>query len=739
MASENFKVSVGVKLEKTDVQAQLDKIKNLKIKVNADLDEQSFNTIKQKIESAKNVDVKVHAKFDQSSFKANVRDKIESAKNIDAKVGVRFDQSEFKTKVRERINNSKNISVKVGAKLEADDLAKVKAQIEKKTADVNVRAVIKDVDAKDNTLEMRRATVREISTTDGNVILTKAQVKEITTSDGSVVLPKAVVKEIMSSDGSIMLPKAIAKEVTSADNSIILPKAVVNSITSSDGSITLPKAFVKAITSQDGSITLTKAVAKEVISQDGNIETQKVTAKEVTTTDKNIEIPNATIRKVTGWKNAVKDITIDAKINAKGFGAKNSSFDSVTTSAKQASSAVIALDNKIDAVFSKFTQKRGFKFDDSSVTHVVSELGRMGIAVDKVVPKLKQLNNGKIVTQVTISGIDDFGRAFTSIKKLEQESPRAAASLSSVSTKFESAAQSAKEFEKRVELASRATNLSDKIELWLKDNSAAALQFERQLRDLQRQLKNCDAATLKKVASEFDNIKTKAKLAGVATQTMTDKLKTKFKEYATYFGASSAIFEIVQGLRYMAQAVLEVDTAMTGLMRVTELTNAQYDELYDKMVDSAKEYGRTLTDTINATADWVRAGFDENTALGLAEVTAMYQNVSDLDYDEAAENLLTSYNGFKQQLSEDYGGDTVAAVEHITDVLNELDNEFSVTSAGLGEGLARSASALQLAGNTFEESAAMIGAVTEVTQDPEKAGKMYARTYSNVWCNYNIA
>ena len=49
-------------------------------------------------------------------------------------------------------------------------------------------------------------------------------------------------------------------------------------------------------------------------------------------------------------------------------------------------------------------------------------------------------------------------------------------------------------------------------------------------------------------------------------------------------------------------------------------------------------------------------------------------------------------------------------------------NQYSVTSAGLGEGLARSASALQLAGNTFEEAAALIGATSEVTQDPEKAG-----------------
>ena len=262
------------------------------------------------------------------------------------------------------------------------------------------------------------------------------------------------------------------------------------------------------------------------------------------------------------------------------------------------------------------------------------------------------------------------------------------------------------------------------LALWESQNSRAmnVSQYADEVARLRREVRNCDKETLSNLKHEFRQLDKNVRAAGQGGLTTIDKLKNKFREYASYAVASMGIMEVVQGIRYMAQEVLEVDTAMTGLLRVTEMTNSETEVMFDKMVDSAKEYGRTLTDTINATADWVRAGFDENTALGLAEVTAMYQNVSDLDYKEASENLLTSFNGFKQQLMGDYGGNEVAAVEHITDVLNELDNTFSVTSAGLGEGLSRSASALQIAGNTFEESAAMIGAVTEVTQDPEKAG-----------------
>lgn len=295
--------------------------------------------------------------------------------------------------------------------------------------------------------------------------------------------------------------------------------------------------------------------------------------------------------------------------------------------------------------------------------------------------------------------------------------------------KMASAAQKRSDYSAKIDNDIRALEnakkaFSGKIDVWLKDNSAAASQFGDSIRDVQSRISSCnDTASLNNLKSEFNDITTQAKLADKATMSWGDRLKTQAREYAAYIGVAGAIATGAQAFRMMSKNVLEVDTAMTGLYRVTDMTADQYDVLYSKMISSAKEYGATLTDTINATSDWVRAGFDADTALGLADITAMYQHISDLDYNEASENLLTAYNGFKETFQEDFGGDAIASVEHVTDAFNELDNKFSITSAGLGEGLARSASALQMAGNTFEQSAALIGATAEVQQDPEKAGQ----------------
>lgn len=262
------------------------------------------------------------------------------------------------------------------------------------------------------------------------------------------------------------------------------------------------------------------------------------------------------------------------------------------------------------------------------------------------------------------------------------------------------------------------------IKLWRQAHSAAEGMFGK---DMDSYLERASIAStvpeLRNINAEFGTMTKQAKIAGVAQMNVWDRLKNKVREYSSYLTVAGALGEVVFLGQDMARNVLEVDTAMTGLYRVTDLTSAQYEQLYDNMIASAREYGATLTDIINATADWTRAGFDANTSNELAEVTTMYQHIADLDYDTAAENLLTAYNGFKDSLSGQFGDDVVGTVSYITDVLNELDNKYSVTAAGLGEALQRSASAMQLADNTFQETAAMTTGMTEVIQDPEKSGQ----------------
>lgn len=287
--------------------------------------------------------------------------------------------------------------------------------------------------------------------------------------------------------------------------------------------------------------------------------------------------------------------------------------------------------------------------------------------------------------------------------------------------KAEASAQ--KEAAAAMQLRSKANNLSMSMDAWLKRNSAAAKTFGRQIRSLQAELKSCDATRFSGIQSEFKTITTQAEIIGKTGLSMGDRLKMQFTKLSSYFGAASVIMTGIQAVKEGFQNVLDVDTKLTELYRVTDFTSSQYSDVYDTLTTSAQKYGATLTDLISQTADWSRAGFsDPDTAARLSEITSVYQHIADLDAKTSMENLLTAYKGFEPQLKKQFGGDAAAAAEHIADVYNEIDNNYATTAADIGEAVKRSASALSLAGNSLEETAGMVTGITEVTQDPEKAG-----------------
>lgn len=271
-------------------------------------------------------------------------------------------------------------------------------------------------------------------------------------------------------------------------------------------------------------------------------------------------------------------------------------------------------------------------------------------------------------------------------------------------------------------LQQQKNNLSLGMDVWLKKNSAAAKEFGTRIQELQAELKNCDATRLNGIKTEFQAITKEATIAGKSTLSFSDKLSAQIKRLSAYFSATMLFMESARAIRAMYDNVLDVDTAMTELYRVTDLTNSQYDKLYQDMISGAKAYASTLDTIINSTAEWVRLGFDADTAEQLAEISTMYQNVTDLNESTANENLVTAYKGFKKQLLELNNNDSTAAIEMITDIYDKLGNEFAESAADVGDGLSKSASVLSQGGASIQEAAGMFTGIQEVLQNSSTSG-----------------
>lgn len=265
-------------------------------------------------------------------------------------------------------------------------------------------------------------------------------------------------------------------------------------------------------------------------------------------------------------------------------------------------------------------------------------------------------------------------------------------------------------------------NMSLQMDVWLKRNSAAASQFGQRITQLQSELKTCDATRLNGIRAEFQAITREATLAGKNVQTFGDRLKAQFQKFSSYITVAMIFSKVAQGLRSMYNNVLSVDTAMTQLYRVTDLTAAQYRTLFKEMTASAKEYGTALDSIINSTASWVRLGFNTKEATRLSEISTMYQHVTDLDESTAVKNLVTAYKGFEKQLKEAFNGDAAAAVERISDIYDRLGNKFAEFAADVGEGLSKAAAVLSEGGASLEEAAGMFTGIQEVLQDASTSG-----------------
>ena len=270
--------------------------------------------------------------------------------------------------------------------------------------------------------------------------------------------------------------------------------------------------------------------------------------------------------------------------------------------------------------------------------------------------------------------------------------------------------------------------LYSQIDVWLKNNSAAAKKFGAELREIQAQLKGTDAVDLKALRAQFQETTRQAKILGLTGKSLKDQFSQTFKTLGMYFSSTALIMRGVQYVRQMYDNVLKVDTAMTGLYRVTNLTGEQYAKLYDDMTESAKKYGSQLSDIIDLTTSWVKLGFDSDISNRLAEITTMYQHVADIDTATATENLVSTYKGFQKSLDEAFGGDTAKAVEYLADIFDRLNNEYAVTAADVGAALQRSASSLQVANNTVQESSALVVGMNEVLQDAAKTGTILNTT-----------
>ena len=189
----------------------------------------------------------------------------------------------------------------------------------------------------------------------------------------------------------------------------------------------------------------------------------------------------------------------------------------------------------------------------------------------------------------------------------------------------------------------------------------------------------------------------------------------KFKQALTRFTGFDMFYRAIGQIKQGVQYVKEIDSALTELKKVTDETDETYARFLQTASQTSAKIGSTVSDFTNATADFARLGYSIDEAAQLAEAVSIYKNVGDgiETVSQASESIISTMKAF--------GIEAENAIS-IVDKFNEVGNNFAISSTGIGEALQRSASALAAAGNSLDESIALVTAANSVVQNPEIVG-----------------
>ena len=257
---------------------------------------------------------------------------------------------------------------------------------------------------------------------------------------------------------------------------------------------------------------------------------------------------------------------------------------------------------------------------------------------------------------------------------------------------------------------------ANQVETWAKNNSKALKQYGDQLQDLATKMRGAQTqGELNGYVNQFKNLKAEITAAGLGGKSFGDQLKNAFVHIGEFTGIYAITSQMRQLPQEMVQEVIKIDTAMTELRKVSTASASEISDYFDMATESARKYGQTVDEIIDATASWTRLGYNLEDATELSRVSALLGQVgSGLDVESASSGLQAVIKGFNGAAQE---------AEHYGDIINYIADTQPLNAQDIIEGLTRSASSMAAAGNTLEQTIGLIAAGTSVTQDSKSVAQ----------------
>lgn len=272
-----------------------------------------------------------------------------------------------------------------------------------------------------------------------------------------------------------------------------------------------------------------------------------------------------------------------------------------------------------------------------------------------------------------------------------------------------------KEISSPVATKNQTTSLAKQISGFMDKNTRISTEARSELQSYFNTLMSgasVSSDALSNMAQRFKEVKIAEEQAGRLGGDIFSQMVGKMREGIAYLTTKVSAYEIFNQFRQGFEIVHQFDDALTEMMKVSDETRLSLERYQKTTFETADAIGTSALQIQNSTADWMRLGETLEEAAKSAQASTILMNVSEFDNINSATESLVAMSQAYQDLSK----------MNIIDKLNEIGNNFAISTSEAAEALQASASALKTANNDMDEALALITAGNAVVQDANKVG-----------------
>lgn len=216
-------------------------------------------------------------------------------------------------------------------------------------------------------------------------------------------------------------------------------------------------------------------------------------------------------------------------------------------------------------------------------------------------------------------------------------------------------------------------------------------------------------SSLRQLQSEFSQTQKDTEKLKNSTNVLGDSLGNIVKKIVAWQVINASVATVIRSFREAVKTMKEVDTELTAIQKVTNNTDAEMQKLSQHAYEGASQYGVAVTDYLESTGTFAKAGYKELSE-DMAELATKTQLVGDVNAETANQFLLSADAAFKMK-------GNITELSAVLDKANVIENDYATSIEKMAEGFPIVANVASMANMSIDDLMAALGTITAVTQE----------------------